>query len=56
MTAQQAAERQARHERLIGELVAALERAANSAGFQYMTYETREAIDAVLARAKEQQS
>ena len=34
------------------EMLEALERAANSAGFQYMTYETREIIDAALTKAK----
>jgi hypothetical protein len=35
------------------EMLEALQRAAQSAGFQYMTFETREAIDAALAKARE---
>lgn len=34
------------------ELVEALEAAANSSGFQYMFYETREKINAALAKAR----
>lgn len=33
------------------QLVAALKMAVNSAGFQYMAFETRDAIDAALAAA-----
>ena len=37
---------------VIDALVAALEKAAASAGFQYMMHETRDQIDAALAMAR----
>lgn len=37
---------------VIDALVAALEAAASSAGFQYMMHETRDQIDAALAMAR----